>query len=36
MRPNFARNYVYRLAALRFPEKVLVFDDGDTFPMGVD
>ena len=36
IRPNFAGNYVYRLAALRFPEKVLVFDDGGTFRMAVD
>jgi hypothetical protein len=36
IRANFAGNYVCRLAALRFPEKVLVFDDGGTFRMAVD
>jgi hypothetical protein len=36
IRPNFAGNYVCRLAALRFPEKVLIFDDGGTFRMAVD
>jgi hypothetical protein len=31
--PDFAGAYVNRLAALRFPEKVLVFDDGSVFPV---
>ncbi len=33
LEPNFANTYVNRLAAVRFPEKVVVFDDGRVLPL---